>query len=850
MAIYYGVSKTQYVLDSRLGGGGEGEVYSIQGRRDLVAKLYISKKFKPTKYNPNPRQQLKEKIETMLDQPVRAYTPKGILIVAWPQDALYDGSGQFVGYTMPRVQSRHYIFEASRERDRKILYPNYTWRTAVTIAYNLAMAVWSVNSTGAVVGDMNPHNIMVNKHGRVTLIDTDSFNITNKRTGKTYKCSVGVSEMLPPELQGVNLADPTNKFTSQTDGFSLSIHVFNLLMNNCHPFGVSGMSKSKSSSSNEPVAKHIARGNCPYVTGRQGQGAADAPDVAMLPKYIRNLFDRAFSYDVTTAVKASTIAKRPTSEEWMTALGQLLRSSMTTCNQDMSHVYPAGYGKCPWCEADNRYKKLMKELTVPPVNVGNGFSGSNSLGSGSMRYGTVGTQTSGYGTLGLSSFGSSTSTSGMSHPATGGTGLVKKGRRKARLRRREKRMYVVAAFAIIVALTVAAYVAIKNHLRDQYAQADALWGAGNYSEAADAFKELGSYSDAKERALDAMYQNAVSLMAAGNYDEAAAAFEELSDYSDSEERALDAKYQKAEVLLRAGNKPAAAMAFGALGGYQDARVRSFAIWDEIAVRETISGGNTHVAGLKSDGTVVAAGENEYGQCDVDAWTDIIAVSAGVCHTVGLKSDGTVVAVGENTYGECDLGSWTDIVAIAAGNRNTVGLRSDGTVMVVCYDQNEQRTVESWTDIVAVSADREIVGLKSDGTAVGAGNESIRVGVYDWMNIVSISTDFGHTVGLKSDGTVVGTGRNGAGELNVDKWGDIVAISTGSSHTVGLKADGSLVVVGEYGIHADVESWTNIVAVSAGTNFTVGLKSDGTVVFEGWKSWRKNVDWSGIKVPDK
>ena len=35
-------------------------------------------------------------------------------------------------------------------------------------------------------------------------------------------------------------------------------------------------------------------------------------------------------------------------------------------------------------------------------------------------------------------------------------------------------------------------------------------------------------------------------------------------------------------------------------------------------------------------------------------------SGGRCHTVGLKSDGTVVAVGNNEFGQCDVGSWRDI----------------------------------------------------------------------------------------------------------------------------------------------------------------------------------------------
>lgn len=36
------------------------------------------------------------------------------------------------------------------------------------------------------------------------------------------------------------------------------------------------------------------------------------------------------------------------------------------------------------------------------------------------------------------------------------------------------------------------------------------------------------------------------------------------------------------------------------------------------------------------------------------------IAAGRCHTVGLKSDGTVVAVGNNEFGQYDVGSWRDI----------------------------------------------------------------------------------------------------------------------------------------------------------------------------------------------
>ena len=66
--------------------------------------------------------------------------------------------------------------------------------------------------------------------------------------------------------------------------------------------------------------------------------------------------------------------------------------------------------------------------------------------------------------------------------------------------------------------------------------------------------------------------------------------------------------------------------------------------------------------MKSDGTVLAVGNNDYVQCDVADWRDIVAVSAGDYHTVGLKSDGTVVAtkytgVRMLYFGRCDVAGW-------------------------------------------------------------------------------------------------------------------------------------------------------------------------------------------------
>ena len=107
------------------------------------------------------------------------------------------------------------------------------------------------------------------------------------------------------------------------------------------------------------------------------------------------------------------------------------------------------------------------------------------------------------------------------------------------------------------------------------------------------------------------YFKAGKLLASGDYDGAIAAFAALGDYKDSDamrvESANAKEYAQAEQLLAQGENVEAAIAFEKLAQYKDARERSFALWDTIAVRETLAAGNSHTVGLKIDGTVVAVG---------------------------------------------------------------------------------------------------------------------------------------------------------------------------------------------------------------------------------------------------
>jgi alpha-tubulin suppressor-like RCC1 family protein len=250
----------------------------------------------------------------------------------------------------------------------------------------------------------------------------------------------------------------------------------------------------------------------------------------------------------------------------------------------------------------------------------------------------------------------------------------------------------------------------------------------------------------------------------------------------------------------------------------------------------IVAGYEHTIGLRSDGTVLAVGNNTYEQCNVGAWTDIVQVAAGLGHTVGVRSDGTVVAVGHNKYEQCEVGGWTDIIQVATGFEHTVGVKSDGTAVAVGWNGQGECDVGSWTGIIeAAAGSYHTVGLKSDGTVVAVGLDLWgQCDVGTWTDIIQVAAGMRHSIGLKANGTVVAVGDNLYGRCDVGDWANIVQVAGWGAHTVGLKSGGTVLAVGynEYG-QCNVGSWTDITQVGAGAFHTVGVTSSGAVLAVGY-----------------
>jgi alpha-tubulin suppressor-like RCC1 family protein len=184
--------------------------------------------------------------------------------------------------------------------------------------------------------------------------------------------------------------------------------------------------------------------------------------------------------------------------------------------------------------------------------------------------------------------------------------------------------------------------------------------------------------------------------------------------------------------------------------------------------EAIAAGDAHTVILKSDGTVWAWGDNDYGQLGPATDTDqtspvqvssmsgplskITAIAGGKDHSLALKSDGTVWAWGRGRGGALGNGGTTDsahavqvvglseVISVAAGEFFSVSLKSDGTIWA--WGSNE-------------------FGQLGDGTTT---TQLIPVQVSNLSTVAAIAAGNYHSIAVKSDGTVWAWGLNSYGQL--------------------------------------------------------------------------------------
>ena len=336
-------------LDPPIGAGREGTVHPVNGQPLLAAKLISPN-------NPNP-QQTAAKLAVMANT-LTSPKPTRHHLITWPKAIISRRKTypEATGYTMTRLDTTVYHQLGSYFnplRRRKLLadrHTGYSYLHLLTIARNLALAVHQAHSHGVLIGDLNSRNVLANDQGRVAIIDTDSFQVTDPTTGVTYPCLVGTPEYTPPNLQGREFANTTR--TKDDDLFSLAVMLYQLLTQGTHPYA--GTTAADPSQPND-IASRIAAGHLAFQKTSKGQEPPANITIIWQDLPLKRHFKTAFQNH----------RPRTTAKTWAQAITKTAQN-LKQCPKNSLHRHFTK--RCTWCryQALTRIDPFPRPSKTPP----------------------------------------------------------------------------------------------------------------------------------------------------------------------------------------------------------------------------------------------------------------------------------------------------------------------------------------------------------------------------------------------------------------------------------------------------------------------------------------------------
>src|SRR5262245_44551576 len=321
-------------LGRRIGTGAEGEVYEIQDKNDLVAKVY---------HEPPPPERA-EKLVALS----RLGNERLFNLSAWPVSTLRDApDGDVVGFMMKKISQAEEVHALHSPKSRLQKFPEASWAFLIYVAANVARAMAAVHEHGLVIGDLNPKNILVTRKATVYLLDVDSFQVS--ADGKTYRCEGGFPEYTPPELQGVAFRDVDR--AQEHDCFGLAVVIFQLLFMGRHPYSGRYLGAGEM-----PLERAIGERRFAYGADAEARKMRQPPGTLALdsmPPPLVDLFHRAF-----------LATDRPRPREWIEHLDSLAKS-LKKCDSHSGHYYYRELRDCPWCGIESQARVRLFNILLP-----------------------------------------------------------------------------------------------------------------------------------------------------------------------------------------------------------------------------------------------------------------------------------------------------------------------------------------------------------------------------------------------------------------------------------------------------------------------------------------------------
>lgn len=304
-----------------LGGGAQGVVLGLPGNPAVCFKFFLE-----------PSEDLDHRVSGLLKQRPAEWANGREQVIAWPQWSLRDETGRIRSVVLPRFDgaSLYALFDAEQRLE---FLDRPTWATCLQAAIRISSIFRQLHGVDVVIGDVSPNNLLVDRGGRVALIDCDSVQFVDEWSHEVFPADLATREYCSPEA----LASPIPRLAPSHDLFGLAILVCQLLMDGDHPFG-----GRPAAGTDRGIEGNIRLGVNALFTPERLVPVTGRLDLRVLPEAIRRLAFQAL------ASGYSDPAVRPTAADWERALRDV-RNDLLGCPRNANHFFPGGLGQCPWC---------------------------------------------------------------------------------------------------------------------------------------------------------------------------------------------------------------------------------------------------------------------------------------------------------------------------------------------------------------------------------------------------------------------------------------------------------------------------------------------------------------------
>lgn len=324
--------------DTPLGKGGQGAVHKIitaTYKADYCIKIY----FKTT-------DEVYKKIKYMVAHQPKDTKNNPDFRICWPTAIAYDTNKKFIGYMMPLAFAKGHDLTILSVYQRKPLakmkkYKALTeWHNKfeldteigiinrIKMLKNVATALHRIHETGRyVIVDLKPENIDATGTGKISIMDTDSIQISEG--GKIlHPATAYTPDYFAPE--GESLKAKGKPYTVECDLFSAAVCFYQILTGT-HPYAGTVLRAPYDQCTE--VSQCIAEGlfaygeKSKYISFPTGLNLQQ--NFKNLPPVIQELFKRAFG---------SKKELRPTMEEWGKAFYSVVIAGVTVKASDVKRT--------------------------------------------------------------------------------------------------------------------------------------------------------------------------------------------------------------------------------------------------------------------------------------------------------------------------------------------------------------------------------------------------------------------------------------------------------------------------------------------------------------------------------